>query len=350
MFTAGLPPWRGAELLHMGMSPATVGSKGAASTDSSSVPTDVYTCQKCSADQWAPAGSEVCFNRTVLFLFWDDKVSMALLAVTTFLLVLQAGTAILFMQHLQTPVVRSAGGWLCFAMLGCLAGATCSIYCFFGVPSRLGCTLGFPLYIFSFTACLACMAARSFQIVIIFKLASRAPGLYEAWRRHHSSSLLIGAITGVQGIWILLCLTTSPLFPSKNYNVPEDLILLECKSNKMILYSLMQIYNGLLGLVCFTISYLGKDLPNSYNEAKCITFSLVVYFVSLIFYETTCSIYQGKYLLDIYILSLLSVICGIFGSYFAPKAYVILFRAERNTNEHFQMSIQSYTQRINATD
>ncbi|KAJ6666182.1 hypothetical protein lerEdw1_001087 [Lerista edwardsae] len=311
---------------------------------------DVYTCQKCSTDQWAPAGSEVCFNRTVIFLPWDDEVSMALLAVNTFFLALQAGTAVLFMQHLETPVVRSAGGWLCFAMLGSLAGATCSIYCFFGVPNRLGCTLGFPLYTFSLTACLACMAARSFQIVIIFKLASRAPGLYEAWRRHHGSSLLLGAIMGLQGILILLCLTTSPLFPSKNYDVPENLILLECSSNPLTIYILMRIYNGLLALVCFTVSYLGKDLPNSYNEAKCITFSLVVYFVSLIFYETTRSIYQGKYLLHIYILSLLSVICGVSGSYFAPKAYVILFRAERNTNEHFQMSIQSYTQRINAAD
>ncbi|XP_066493571.1 taste receptor type 1 member 1 [Tiliqua scincoides] len=310
---------------------------------------NVYTCQKCSADQWAPARSETCFNRTVMFLPWDDVVSVALLAIATLLLALLAGTAALFVRYLETPVVRSAGGWMCFAMLGSLACATCSIYFLFGVPSRLGCVLGAMLYPFSFTICLSCMAARSFQIIIIFKLASRAPGLYEAWRRHHGSGLLIGALTSLQGL-MLLFLVTSPVLPCKNYNVSEDVILLECCSDKYILYSLVQVYNGLLGLVCFTVSYLGKDLPNSYNEAKCITFSIVVYFTSFIFYLTTRTIYQGKYLLAIYTISILSVVAGTFGSYFAPKAYVILFHAERNTNEHFQMSIQSYTQRIDAAD
>lgn len=152
---------------------------------------------------------------------------------------------------------------------------------------------------------------------------------------------------GLQGMLVILYLVVSPYFPCENYNVAEDLILLEVCSGKQNFYVLLQIYNGLLGLVCFVVSYLGKNLPNSYSEAKSITFSLVVYFVSLILHTTFRSIYKGKYLPAIYIVTSLSVIAGVFGSYFAPKAYIILFHAERNTNEHFQMSIQSYTLRIN---
>ncbi|XP_061458093.1 taste receptor type 1 member 1 [Rhineura floridana] len=308
---------------------------------------DVYTCQKCRADQWAPARSETCFDRTTVFLPWNDYISLALLVATTLLLLLVAGTAAVFVRSLHTPVVRSAGGWMCFTMLGSLACASSSLYFFFGVPGRLSCLVRLPVYTVSFCVCLSCMAARSTQIVIIFKMASRSPGLYEAWRRYHGPGLLIGAIAGLLSTLVLISVSTSPPVPHKNYNAFESLIVLECSQGNTVFW---MIYNGLLGIACFTISYMGKDLPNSYNEAKCITFSLLIYFASFTVYSTTLGLYRGKYLTAVHITTLLSTLFGIFGSYFAPKAYIVVFRPELNTNQHFQLSIQSYTKKINAAD
>ncbi|XP_042334683.1 taste receptor type 1 member 1 [Sceloporus undulatus] len=308
---------------------------------------DLYTCQTCRKGQWSPAKSEACFERTVIFLPWADPISLTLLAITTLLLSLMASTAFFFSRNLETPVVRSAGGRLSFAMLGALAGATLSLYCNFGVPGRLNCPLRFPLYNISFSLCLACMVARSVQIVIIFKMATKAPSLYEAWQRYHGPHLLIVVLTSLQGLLALISLSIDLPAPLQDYNISPKLIFLVCSTMDSILTLSGIIYNGLLGVACFVVSYLGKDLPSSYSEAKCITFSLLVYFVSFVCYSIVRQIYQGRYLIAFYVTSHLCTLAGVFGGYFAPKAYIILFHSERNTNEHFQMSIQSYTKRTN---
>ncbi|XP_063001495.1 taste receptor type 1 member 1 [Elgaria multicarinata webbii] len=307
---------------------------------------DPYTCQKCREDQWSPAGSQTCFERAVVFLAWDNHISLALLTATMLLLSLVAGTAAVFVRNLQTPVVKSAGGWLCFVMLGSLASASSSFFCYFGVPGRLACLLRSPLYNVNATVFLACMMARLFQIVIIFKMAARAPGLYAAWRRYHGPGVLIGTLTSLQGLIELIYLSTSPPVPYKNYDIFHDGVVLECSEGHRVLSYCGMIYNSLLGSVCFVVSYLGKDLPNSYSEAKCITFSLLIYFTSFISFSTAQAVYRGKFLGAICVAFQFSTLSGIFGSYFAPKVYVILFRPERNTNEQFQMSIQTYTKRI----
>ncbi|XP_072833827.2 taste receptor type 1 member 1 [Pogona vitticeps] len=306
------------------------------------------TCQKCKEDQWSPAGSEACFDRSVEFLAWDERVSLVLLTCISLGLLLMVGTGALFIWHLQTPVVKSAGGWLAVVMLCSLACASFSLYASFGVPSKLSCLLRSPLFNVSFAICLSCMAARSFQIVIIFKMATKTPGLLEAWRRHHGSSVLIGSLTAVQGVITLMHLSIRTPVPQKNYDAYDNVTVLECSVGDSTLCLSGLLYNTLLGISCFVISYMGKDLPSSYNEAKCITFSLLIYFASLVTYSVTRSIDTGQKLLTMYVVSHFTSLCGIFGNYFVPKVYIILFHSERNTSEHFQMSIQSYTKRINA--
>ncbi|PKK18531.1 zinc finger and BTB domain containing 48, partial [Columba livia] len=79
---------------------------------------DLYSCQSCGADEWAPARSEACFERTVEFLSWSEPLSWALLTLAVLLLLLMAALAVLFALNTSTPVVKSAGGKMCFLMLG----------------------------------------------------------------------------------------------------------------------------------------------------------------------------------------------------------------------------------------
>ncbi|XP_010291576.1 PREDICTED: LOW QUALITY PROTEIN: taste receptor type 1 member 1-like, partial [Phaethon lepturus] len=148
---------------------------------------DLYSCQPCGIDEWAPARSEACFNRTIEFLSWFEPISCALLTPTILLMLLMAGLAILFMMNastpVSTPVVKSAGGKMCFLMLGALACACSSIFCYFGEPTRHACLLRLPLFAIGFTVFLSCVATRSFQLICIFKLNVRWPALYDAWLR-----------------------------------------------------------------------------------------------------------------------------------------------------------------------
>ncbi|NXW54324.1 TS1R1 protein, partial [Eurystomus gularis] len=164
---------------------------------------DLYSCQSCRVDEWAPVRSEACFNRTVEFLSWSEPISCVLLTLTILLMLLIAGLAILFALNASTPVVKSAGGKMCFLMLGSLACACSSLFCYFGEPTRYTCLLRLPVFAISFTVFLSCVATRSFQIICIFKLNARWPALYEAWQRRRGPVLFVAASTAAQAV---LCL------------------------------------------------------------------------------------------------------------------------------------------------
>uniref|UniRef100_A0A8C8I375 G-protein coupled receptors family 3 profile domain-containing protein n=1 Tax=Oncorhynchus tshawytscha TaxID=74940 RepID=A0A8C8I375_ONCTS len=121
-------------------------------------------CQACELHQWSTEASKVCLDRTVLLLAWDAPLSLALLVLLALTLFMTLGSGVVFLLNLGTPVAKSAGGRTCLVMLLALTAAAASALCHFGLPSRPACLLKQPLFVFSFTVCLACVTVRSFQV------------------------------------------------------------------------------------------------------------------------------------------------------------------------------------------
>lgn len=283
------------------------------------------------------------------FLAWQEPISLVLLAANTLLLLLLVGTAGLFACHLHTPVVRSAGGRLCFFMLGSLAVGSCSFYSFFGEPTVPTCLLRQPLFSLGFSIFLSCLTIRSFQLVLIFKFSTKVPTFYHTWAQNHGAGLFVLVSSAVH---LLICLTWlavwTPL-PTREYQRFPHLVILECTEVNSVGFLLAFTHNTLLSISTFVCSYLGKELPENYNEAKCVTFSLLLNFVCWIAFFTMSSVYQGSYLPAVNVLAGLTSLSGNFSGYFLPKCYVILCRPELNNTEHFQASIQEYTRRSGST-
>ncbi|NXT36631.1 TS1R1 protein, partial [Pelecanoides urinatrix] len=309
---------------------------------------DLYSCQSCGVDEWAPARSEACFNRTIEFLSWSEPISWALLTVTILFMLLMAGLAILFALNASTPVVKSAGGKMCFLMLGSLACACSSLFCFFGEPTRHACLLQLPLFAISFTVFLSCVATRSFQIICIFKLNARWPALYEAWLRRRGPLLFIAASTAAQAVLCLASEAASPSAPRRDYGVSAERVVLECAPSAAASRAAAAAYTVLLSACCFALSYAGKDLPASYNEAKCLTCSLLLHLACSAAVLCTQGTFRGREAAAARVLGALCTLGALLGGYFLPKAFVILLRPRLNTPEHFQMAIQRYTRRLAA--
>ncbi|XP_068014227.1 taste receptor type 1 member 1 [Melanerpes formicivorus] len=307
---------------------------------------DLYSCQSCRREEWAPAGSEACFNRTVEFLSWSEPISWVLLTLAALLLLLMAGMAVLFALNASTPVVKSAGGNMCFLMLGSLACACSSLFCYFGEPTWPSCMLRLPLFAISFTAFLSCVATRSFQIICIFKLNARCPALYEAWLRCRGPVLFIAASTALQALLCLASEVVSSSAPRMHYGAAADRVLLECGRSDAASRTAVTAYTVLLSLCCFTLSYAGKDLPASYNEAKCLTCSLLLHLACSAAVLCTQDALRGRDEAAVQVFGYLCTVGALLGGFFLPKAFVILLRPHLNTPEHFQMAIQSYTRRL----
>ncbi|XP_058499508.1 taste receptor type 1 member 1 [Solea solea] len=301
------------------------------------------TCQPCLPEQWAPPRSDQCLNRTVLLLAWDAPLSIALLFFLATCLLMTLSFAVILLLNLKTPVAKSAGGRTCLLMLAALTTATMSSLCHFGPPSPLACILKQPLFIISFTVCLACITVRSLQVVCIFKFASKLPPVYDKWAKKHGPELTIFLLSFTILFISVLREGVNPPQPTQDLDFYHDSIVLEC-SNTVSPGSFTELaYVFLLSILCFSFSYMGKDLPANYNEAKCVTFSLMVYMISWMSFFTLYLITRGPFTMAAHVFAILFSVLALLGGYFLPKIYIIVLRPQMNTTAHFQNCIQMYT-------
>nr|XP_015192565.1 PREDICTED: taste receptor type 1 member 1-like [Lepisosteus oculatus]XP_015192566.1 PREDICTED: taste receptor type 1 member 1-like [Lepisosteus oculatus] len=306
---------------------------------------DPYKCVKCETDEWSENGSS-CTKRSQEYLHYTDLVSIGLFLSATILISLSIAVGAVFVWNRNTPVVKSAGGKMCFFMLGCLIVSCTTIFSFHGVPHGWTCMLRFPVFTVFYTACLSCLTVRSFQIVFIFKMAAKLPKAYDFWVKHNGQWLTIMACVAIQIILCTIWIGVEGPRPFNNTVAYKDQIIFQCSLGN--LYGLFTVtsFTAFLSILCFGFSYMGTDLPKNYNEAKSITISLLVLFISWISYFTSRMVYQGKYLEVINAGSVLSTLYGILLCYFVPKCCIILFKPDQNTPAHFQSCIQNYTKTI----
>ncbi|XP_066547538.1 taste receptor type 1 member 1-like [Amia ocellicauda] len=309
---------------------------------------DPYNCTKCEDDEWSGQGSTSCKKRTLQYLHYTDHFSIALVVSTVIALALSIAITILFARNRDTPVVKSAGGTMCFFMLSCLSVACMGIFSYIGEPVLVKCTLRNPVFAVFYTACLSCLAVRSFQIVFIFKMAAQLPKAYDFWVKHNGQWLVIVASVVIQiflcGIWI----GTEGPQPFSDAAVYIDQIIVSCTMGGLRASLPVTLFVSCLSVACFIFSYMGTDLPKNYNEARSVTLSLLIFFLSWISFFTAYIVYSGKYIQAFNAVSVLVSLYGILAGYFFPKCYIILFKPEQNTTAHFQTCIQSYTKSISS--
>ena len=304
-----------------------------------------YKCFKCKETEWSEEASTKCNLRVVEYIQFTDSGAIVIMVLACVLVVLTAATSVLFAVNYNTPVVRSAGGPMCFLILGCLSLCSISVFFYFDKPTTSFCILRFLPFLLFYTVCLACFVVRSFQIVCIFKIAAKFKKLNSWWMKYQGQWLVITVAFGTQA---LLLLTSYIYDPPKPYNDTaeyQDKIILTCDHTFKVFSGSLVLLLSLCSL-CFIFSYMGKDLPKNYNEAKAITFCLLLLILTWIIFATVHVLYRGKYNQTLNALAVLSSLYSFLLFYFLPKCYIIIFQSYKNTQKYFQNLIHDYTKTV----
>ncbi|KAM6930086.1 taste receptor type 1 member 1-like [Lycodopsis pacificus] len=302
-----------------------------------------YECVNCKETEWSAAGSTSCTLRVVEYVPFTDSGAILIMVGAWALVGLTLAMSVLFAINYNTPVVRSAGGPMCFLILGCLSLCSLSVFFYFGKPTTSFCILRFLPFLLFYTVCLACFVVRSFQIVYIFKIAAKFPKLHSQWIKYHGQWLVITVAFVTQALLLLFGYTFAPHKPY-NETLYPDKIILGCDTNlKAFIGPVILLLS--LCFLCFIFSYMGKDLPKNYNEAKAITFCLLLLILTWIIFATEHLLYRGKYIQTLNALAVLSSLYCFLLWYFLPKCYIIIFQSYKNTQEYFQGLIQNYNTR-----
>ncbi|XP_043932255.1 extracellular calcium-sensing receptor-like [Protopterus annectens] len=295
--------------------------------------TDSTECLSCPYDQWPTESRDKCIEKSVEFLSYNDPLGLALAFISSFSAVLPAAILIIFIKYHNTPVVKANNRDISYILLvGLMLCFLCSLV-FIGHPTTGTCMIRQAAFGVIFVLCVSCVLAKTVMVVIAFN-ATKPNSNLKKWVGPKLPNSIVFVCTIVQIIICSVWLATSPPFLELNLKLQTGVIIVQCNEGSPTAFWCMLGYVGLLSSISFAVAFLSRNLPDSFNEAKFITFSMIVFVSVWLSFIPAYLSTQGKYMVAVEIFAIFSSSAGLLACIFFPKCYIILLRPTMNTKEY----------------
>ncbi|XP_069072177.1 extracellular calcium-sensing receptor-like [Pleurodeles waltl] len=295
--------------------------------------TDSTECIRCPLSLWPDQKQHRCIRKAIEFLSYDDILGFLLSVAAIFLSLAPLSILGIFIRFRNTPVVRANNHSLSYLLLLSLFLCFLCSLVFIGYPTPLKCFLRQAAFGITFALSVSCILAKTIMVLIAFGATSPSSSLKKL-TGHKLSYLAICVCTLFQTLLCVCWLIMSPPFPEHNIYSEPGKIIIECNEGSPFAFWCMLGYLGLLALVSFIAAFLARKLPDSFNEAQFITFSMLAFLsVWLAFIPAYLST-KGKYMVAMEVFAIQSSTSAILLCIFFPKCYIILIRPDLNTKEH----------------
>ncbi|XP_072263041.1 vomeronasal type-2 receptor 26-like [Pyxicephalus adspersus] len=303
--------------------------------------TDSDICFKCPIDEWSDDDRVKCIPKTHEYLSYKaDTLAQIVCVISLVCSAITICMLILFILFCNTPIVRANNRTVSFILLTSILLSFLCVFLFLGRPVDITCMLRQISFGIFFSIAVSSVLAKTITVCIAFK-ASQPGSVWRKWVGEKISNSVVIICSSVQVLICVIWLSVSPPYQEYDMDSYPGKIIIQCNEGSVVGFYSVLGYMGFLAALSFVLAFMVRTLPDSFNEAKYITFSMLVFCSVWIAMIPAYLSTRGKYMVAVEAFAILASSFGLLGCIFFPKCYIIIIIPEKNTKKHILDKIKA---------